>query len=177
MRSVALGHGHYFFWHLPALLIATAAALVALRVARQLVCGAYGAHDRRLRWAIVGWCSLACSLSSAIVVPYLRAAAHWRVEADGSWSLHNYLGIPVGSVPAHEIRELRARDLGGVGTGMGHVEVRREDGSILRTVRLTRSGVAELTRALGYARADLAQEYTDSVVRPHRFDVRGPRLR
>jgi hypothetical protein len=177
MRSVALGHGHYFFWHLPALVIATLAAVVAVRVTRQLFRGDYGPNDRRLRWSIVGWCSLACSLASAVVTPYLRDAAHWQVEADGSWSFRNYLGLPVGSVPAHELREVRARDLGGLGVGMGHVEVRRADGSVLRTVRLNRWAVAELTRALGYVRGDLAQEYTDSVVRPHRFGAQGPLLR
>jgi hypothetical protein len=177
MRSVALGHGHYFYWHLPTLVIVAIAAVVGALVARQLARGAYGPHARTLRWSIVGWCSLAVAVGSAVVTPYLRDAAHWRIEADGAWSFRNYLGVPVARVPADELRQVRARDLGGLGVGMGHVEVRRADGSVVRTVRVSRSALAALTAALGYARADLVQEYTDTVVRPHRYDAQGPSLR
>jgi hypothetical protein len=168
-RSVSLGHAHYFAWHLPSILIVIVASVLFLVIARQLLCSVYGPQARTFRWNILGWCALAISVGTTVSYPYLRAAAYWSVETDGSWSLRNYLGITVATVPSDEVREVRARDLGGLGVGMGHIEVRREDGSVVRTVRLSRSRVIAITKMLGYARADLAQEYTDTVVRAHRY--------
>lgn len=172
MRSVAFGHGHYFAWHFPTMVLVLVSLSVLVAVGRQLWRGHYGPEAKSLRWSVVGWCSLAISVGSAVIVPYLRDAAYWRVESDGAWSLRNYLGFPVARIDASEVRMLRARDLGGLGVGMGRVEVHREDGRVVRTVRMTRARVNELTRVLGYARSDLAQEYADAVVRPHRYAAR-----
>ena len=172
MRSVALGYGHYLFWHVPTLLIAAASLCALLAVARQLALGAYGPSARALRWSIVGWCSLALSIASAIVVPYLKAAAVVSVQADGAWEFHNYLRVPLGRIEAHELRELRARDLGGVGAGVGSLEVRRADGSVLRTVRIDRARLQRALDVLGYRRDELSPDYGDVVLRAHRYDDR-----
>lgn len=169
MRSVTLGHGHYFAWHLPTIAIVLVASALFFVIARQLIRSEYGPEAKALRWSILGWCAIAISVGSAVVYPYLRDAAYLTVEEDGSWAMQNYLGFTVARVRSDEVRELRARDLGGLGVGMGHVEVRREDGTVVRTVRVTRARVTELTKMLGYARSDLAQEYTDTVVRAHRY--------
>lgn len=176
MRSVALGYGHYLFWHVPTLLIAAASLCALLAVARQLALGAYGPSARALRWSIVGWCSLALSIASAITVPYLKAAAVVTVEADGAWQFRNYFRVPVGRVEPHELRELRARDLGGVGAGVGHIEVRRADGSVLRSVRIDRARLQRALDVLGYRRDELTADYGDIVLRAHRYDERSRTL-
>lgn len=174
MRSVALGQGHYFLWHLPAAAILAVCLCMGFVIARQLYRGDYSAMQRSLRWSIIGWCALFASVSSGIVWPYLRDAAQLRVLVDGSWQFSNYLGMPLARVPSGELREFRACQLGGLGLGMGHVEVRRADGSVLRTVRLSRSTLDMLTRELGYTRTMLSHQSMDTVVRNHRYDTRGP---
>lgn len=176
MRSVALGYGHYFLWHLPTLVLGVAAALTLLVVLRQLVLSAYGPAARALRWSIVGWCAVALSFASAITVPYLRAAAHVSVERDGTWVFRNYLYVPVAVVRAHELRELRARDMGGHCFGTGHIEVRREDGSVVRSVRIDRARLVTALDALGYRRADLVQQYADLVAPTQRATDRSEHL-
>jgi hypothetical protein len=174
MRFVALGHGHYFLWHLPAAVFLTVCLALGTLVARQLYRGEYGARQRALRWGIVGWCAVFASLASGVVWPYLRDAAQMRVMGDGSWQFSNYLGVPVARVPSGELRELRACHLGGLGLGMGHVEVRRANGTVVRTVRLSRATLDRLTQELGYTQTMLSQQYTDTVVRNHRYNFRGP---
>ncbi len=176
MRSVALGHGHYFLWHLPAAVMCAVCLTVGILIARELFRSQYSASQRSLRWAIIGWCAVFSSLASGVVWPYLRDASQIKVLNDGTWQFSNYLGFPVARVASTELREFRALHLGGLGLGMGHVEVRREDGSVVRTVRLSRSTLDLLTQQLGYTRPMLSQQYTHTVVRNHRYNASGPIL-
>jgi hypothetical protein len=172
MRSVALGYGHYFLWHLPTLVLGVVSAFTLIIVLRQLILSAYGPAARSLRWSIVGWCSVALSFASAITVPYLRSAAHLSVTPDGTWLIRNYLYIPIAVIRADEVRELRAKDMGGRCFGTGNVEIRREDGSVVRSVRIDRARLTSAFAALGYRRSDVVQQYADLVVRAHRVSDR-----
>jgi len=175
MRSVALGYGHYFLWHLPTLVLGVASAFTLVIVLRQLLRSAHGPAARSLRWSIVGWCAVALSFASAITVPYLRSAALLSVSHDGTWVLRNYLFVPIAVIRADEVRELRAKDMGGQCFGTGNVEIRREDGSVVRSVRIDRARLAAALAALGYRRSDVVQQYADLVVRAHRVsDRRAP---
>jgi hypothetical protein len=172
MPSVALGYGHYFAWHLPTLVLAVVASAVFVVIARQLARDAHGPAARSLRWSIVGWCAITVAFASAVTVPYLRAAAHWSRDRDGAWVFRNYLYIPVARIEASELREVRARDMGGVGFGTGHIEVRREDGRVVRSVRLDRDRWRAVMAAMGYGKQDVAQDYADAVIHAHRLHQR-----
>jgi hypothetical protein len=176
MRSVALGYGHYFLWHLPSLVLGLVSACTLLVVLRQIVWSAYGPAARSFRWSIVGWCAVALSFASAITVPYLRSAAHLSVAPDGTWVLRNYLYVPIAVIRADEVRELRVKNMGGQRFGTGNVEIRREDGSVVRSVRIDRERLASVLNLLGYHRDDLVQQYADLVVCSHRVSDRHAQL-
>ena len=108
MRVVALGHWHYFTWHLPATLLSVGLLVLVVAAARSLQRHTWGASAKALRYRILGWAALCGSLSWAVAWPYLRAPATVRVDDAGAWHMSNYLGIPLGSVPAGEVRSVRA---------------------------------------------------------------------
>lgn len=174
MRSVPLGHWHYFTWHLPAAVLLAVTLAFAGAIARSLLRNPYAHGERAFRWSIVGWCALSAALTSGVVWPYLRAAAHVYVDAQGTWHLSNYLGIPVARVEANQWREVRGVDLGGLGIGQGHLEIRLADGSVIRSVRLNRDTLTEARHELGYGDGVVHDSYGDQVFAPHRYGAQGP---
>lgn len=176
MRRVELGHWYYLTWHLPATVFALVAIALVLITARSLQRNAYGPAARALRWRILGWSALLASFCSALAWPYLRAVATLRVDATGAWHLANYLGVPLGTIPPSEIRALYGRDLGGVGVGTGHLEIHRADGSVVRTVRISRETLEQTYRALGYPSTLVRDHFGDLAIDPHRYGAAGPEL-
>jgi hypothetical protein len=174
MREVALGHWHYFMWHLPASLLMLGAVALGFAMAHSLHRNAYGHGARAQRWNILGWCALGAALTSGIAWPYLGAAAKLRVDAAGTWHLCNYLGMPLAEVPPSEVREIRGVDLGGLGYGLGHLEIRRGDGSVIRSVRVTRETLDAARRALGYTDAMVRDCRGDQVIAAHRYAANEP---
>jgi hypothetical protein len=176
MRTVGLGQWLYYAWHLPTMLAATGAAGLAFVMFRSLARDALHPVTRQRRWAIAGWASVAASLLSLVAWPYLRAVETVRVSADGAWALTNYLGVPVATLPPHERRSLRARDLGGLRWGAGHVEIRRADGRSYATVRISGSTFNQLCATLGYTRPMLREWGADVDVPAHTYTPAGPAL-
>lgn len=174
MRAVALGHWNYFTWHLPATLLSVGLLVLVFAIARSLWRHTWGPAAKALRYRILGWAAVCASFSWAVAWPYLRAPANVRVDSAGTWHLSNYLGIPVGSVPAHEVRSVRAVDLGGLGVGMGHLEVRRANGTVYRTVRIAREDLDALKESLGYGPSLVHEEYGDQLFAPHTYSASGP---
>lgn len=174
MREIGLGHWHYFTWHLPASVMMLGASLVALAMACSLWRNQYGHAARALRWNILGWSALLAAITAGVASPYLRAAARVRVDSYGTWYLSNYLGIPLATLPATEVRRIRAVDLGGLGYGIGHLEIYRENGSVIRTVRLSRDVLDQTRTALGYSHAMVRDCYGDQWIAPHRYTPAGP---
>jgi hypothetical protein len=174
MRDVALGHWNYFTWHLPATVMTLLAIGLVVTMTRSLRRNAFSRRERGLRLQILGWSALCASLGSAIAWPYLVSAAHVRVDARGTWHVSNYLGIPLARVDATQVREVRGVDLGGVGVGTGHVEIRTRDGHVIRSVRVDRDTLDSLRRALGYTSEWVRNVYGDQVIVAHRYDAQGP---
>jgi hypothetical protein len=175
MREAALGHWIYFTWHLPALLFVALGTLLVVASARSLRRDHLRPFEAALRWRILGWSSLGACLALAIAWPYLHAFSKISVQPDGSWRVSNYLGVPLARVPAGEVRELRGVDLGGLGLGVGHLEIRRGDGSVLRSVRLDRATLEQARRALGYPTTMVRDQCGDRVILAHAYTARGPR--
>lgn len=176
MRSVSLGQWLYFAWHLPTLLITTAAAGIALWNLRVLLRDDLPLRARHLRWTVTGWASVFASLLSVVVWPYLHAVSSVAVAADGRWSLRNYLGMEIGAVAPDALRSLRAYDLGGLRWGAGHVEFARADGVTYATVRIGGATFQRLCDTLGYTRAMLREHGGVVVVPAHRFTASGPSI-
>jgi hypothetical protein len=174
MREAALGHWNYYTWHLPAAILMLCAVALAVVMGRSLRRNALGHRDRALRWRILGWSSITASMTSAIVWPYLGAAASVTVDGRGTWHVCNYLGVPLAELPAGEVRALRGVDLGGLGLGVGHLEIRRADGSVIRSVRLSRETLDAARRALGYPSSMVQSACGDLVIAPHRYAAMGP---
>jgi hypothetical protein len=174
MRDVALGHWLYFAWNLPSAVIALGALTLAVAMARALRRNAYTHREAALRWKILGWSAILASITSAIVWPYLGAASAIRVEANGDWQVTNYLGVPLAHVSAAEVRTLRGVDLGGLGWGLGHLEIHRSDGSVIRSVRITRATFDEVRRELGYPESMVHTLGADEVIGPHGMLASGP---
>lgn len=174
MRRVELGHWHYLTWHLPAAVLTVLGLALIWALARSLRRNAYDGAARALRWRILGWAALATAVTSAVSWPYLTAAATLTVDGRGTWRLCNYLGVPLAVIPGSEPRALRGADLGGLGMGMGHLEIRRGDGSVIRTVRISRETLDALWRALGYPEAMVHNHYGDRAVALHRYGEHGP---
>ncbi len=176
MRSVSLGQWLYFAWHLPTLLLALAALGVAALMGRSLARDHLDARARHLRWTVLGWCSVFSSLLSVVVWPYLHAVSSVAVERDGTWHLRNYLGVELATVPAREVRTVRAFDLGGLRWGTGHVEIARAGGETLSTVRIGGRGFERLCATLGYTAAMQRETLGMVVIPAHTFSARGPAL-
>ncbi len=174
MRDVALGHWNYLTWHLPATLLTLLGVALVVTMARSLRRDTLGARASIRRWQIIGWSALLSSLGSGVAWPYLVAAARVHVDSAGTWHLSNYLGIPLARVDASQVREVRGVDLGGVGMGIGHIEIRMPDGSVIRTVRVDRDAVDAMRRVLGYGNDWVRNEYADQVIAAHRYTARGP---
>lgn len=149
MREAALGHWNYFTWHLPAAALMVGTVALAVAMARSLRRNTYSSAESGLRWRILGWSSLIAAMLAGVVWPYVGAAARITVHADGTWRVSNYLGVPLETLPAGEVQALRGVDLGGLGLGVGHLEIVRRDGSVLRSVRISRDTLDEARRALG----------------------------
>ncbi len=174
MRDVALGHWNYFTWHVPATLLTLAGIALAIAMARSLHRNEFSPHGRVLRWNILGWSALMASLGSGIAWPYLTSAARVHVDERGTWHVSNYLGVPLARVDASQVREVRGVDLGGLGMGVGHVEIRTRDGRVVRSVRVDRDTLDAMRRALGYTQDWVHDVYGDQVIVAHRYDASGP---
>jgi len=174
MREVALSHWSYYTWHLPASLLMLGSVFLAFAMGYALARSEYGHVGRALRFRVLGWSSLVAALTSAIVFPYLATAATITVDPDGTWRVCNYLGLPLARVPSSEVRELRAVDLGGLGWGTGHLEIRREDGSVIRSVRISRLMLDQVRHTLGYPDLVARSQGGDVVIDTHRYAPSGP---
>src|SRR3954454_20891292 len=115
MREVALGHWNHFTWHLPATVMTLVGVAIVIGMMRSLRRNQLSTRERILRWNVIGWSALLASIGSAVAWPYLTAAAYVEVDTSGTWHVSNYLGIPVATVDASQVREVRGVDLGGVG--------------------------------------------------------------
>ncbi len=174
MRHVALGHWHYFTWHLPAIVLSAVVLVLGGALLISMKRNAASAASREGQWRVVGWCALVVSLMSGVAWPYLRVVATVNVDSQGNWNLRNYLGIPLARIPASEVRTVRAADLGGAGQGVGFIEIERSDGTVVRTVRVTRDVLERATATLGYPRERIVSSYGDRVIAAHRFSAAGP---
>lgn len=174
MREVALGHWNYFTWHLPATVLTLVGVTIVIGMMRSLRRNQLSMRERILRWNVIGWSALLASIGSAVAWPYMTAAARVEVDASGTWHVSNYLGIPLATVAASQVREVRGVDLGGVGMGVGHVEIRLPDGSVIRSVRVDRDTVDAMRRSLGYTNDWVSNVYGDQVIVAHRYDGHGP---
>lgn len=164
MREAALGHWNYFTWHLPAAALMLGTVALAVAMGRSLRRNAFSAAESGLRWRILGWSALIAALMSGVVWPYLGAAARITVSADGTWRVRNYLGVPLATLPPGDVRALRGVDLGGLGMGVGHLEIVRRDGSVIRSVRIGRDTLDEARRALGIPAAMARNDGCDLLI-------------
>lgn len=176
MREMDVGQWTYFAWHLPTLVLILGATALTARMATSLWRDDLTARARRLRWSVLGWSSTGAALLSVIVWPYLAAFSTIRVGADGRWVLSNYLGVPLASIPAGEVRGLDAEDLGGLSRGAGRLRVRRADGTVLDSVRVSGSRFETLREAMGYPRDALRECYGAVVIPAHVYTPSGPRM-
>jgi hypothetical protein len=150
MREIALGQWTYFAWHLPTVLLCAAAGGLAAALARSLCREAFTVAERRLRFSVLGWSAVLCSLLSIAAWPYLTAFASVEVRPDGAWALHNYLGVPVALVPPGELRRVEGEDLGGLNLGSGRIRVLRADGTAVESVRISGPRFDRARAELGY---------------------------
>lgn len=176
MREIALGQWIYFAWHLPTALLCVAAGALALAMARSLWREQFSVAERRLRFAVLGWSAVIASLLSLAAWPYLTAFASVDVQRDGSWTLHNYLGVPVATVPAREARRVEGEDLGGLNLGSGRLRVLRADGSAVTSVRISGPRFEQAMGALGYPSAALHPARGSVLTAPHTYGPGGPML-
>lgn len=174
MRDVALGQWIYFAWHLPAVFLCAAATLCATLTARSLWRESFGVPERRLRYAILGWSAVVAALLSAVAWPYLAAFSSVAVAGDGTWTLRNYLGVPVAVVPADEVRRFQGEDLGGLDLGSGRIRVIRADGSAVESVRVSGHRFRSACRALGYPAGALHPSRGSVVTGLHTYGPQGP---
>lgn len=176
MRALPLGHWLQFSWHAVALCMIALALGVGATMARSLRRDEMPLAARRLRWEVLGWAAVMASALSVCVWPYLTAFAQIRVAPSGAWRLENYLGYAVAELPPRELRALLAEDLGGHHVGMGHLYVRRADGSLVRSVRITASSFTVAYKLLGYAEGDVRDVGGSLAIPEHRFTARGPEM-
>lgn len=174
MRVIDLGHWLYWVWHLPSVLLAFGSLGVGVWMARSLVCDDLTARARATRFRVLGWSSIMASVLSVLVWPYLSAVSEIDVRADGRWSLRNYLGVPIASIPAGERRSLRAEDLGGLHLGMGQIRIVRANGRVLTTVRISGPTFEAARRALAYPDSMLLPAGSAVEIPAHRYGPTGP---
>lgn len=176
MRVVGLGQWLYYIWHLPTLLLALSAVVLAGVMGRSLVRDHLNARARQLRWSVLGWSSMVASLLTLAAWPYLVAVSSIRVTPDGSWRLTNYLGVELAELPAREVRTLRGVDLGGLRWGSGHLQVVRADGRVYTSVRIGGSSFDDACRVLGYTPSMMLEQRGGVVIPAHVYTPAGPRL-
>lgn len=174
MRDVALGQWIYFAWHLPTVFLCAAAALCATLTARSLWRDSFGVPERRLHFAILGWSAVLASLLSVVAWPYLAAFSSVQVAGDGTWTLRNYLGVPVAVVRPDDVRRLQGEDLGGLNLGSGRIRVIRADGSAVESVRVSGQRFRGACRTLGYPAAALHPSRGSVVTGLHTYGPGGP---
>lgn len=176
MRALPLGHWLQFSWHAAALCLIAVAIAVAGVMARSLRRDELSLRARKLRWEILGWSTTMAAALSVCVWPYLTAFAQIRVAPSGAWRLENYLGFAVAELPPREVRALLGEDLGGLHVGMGHLYVRRADGSLVRSVRITADSFTLTRKLLGYADGDVTDAGGSLTIPAHRFTPHGPAM-
>lgn len=174
MRVIGLGHWLYWVWHLPSVLLSVAAFGVGVLMLRSLVMDDLSPGAREIRYKVLGWSSIVGSVLSVLVWPYLSAVATIDVSGDGGWSLRNYLGVPIASIPARERRSLRAEDLGGLRLGMGQLHIKRQDGREFTTVRISGNTFEMALRSLSYTDSMLLSAGTSVVIPAHAYGPTGP---
>lgn len=174
MRALPLGHWIQFSWHAAALVLLVLACAVALAAARSLRRDDLTGEGSYLRWEVLGWSAAVAAALSVCVWPYLTAFARIEVTDTGRWRLANYLGFTVAELPPRELRTLTGDDLGGRQVGVGTLTVRRANGRLLRSVRITADGFGEALRHLGYTDGDALDVGGSRVIPPHRFTAQGP---
>lgn len=176
MRALSLGHWIQFSWHVVALaLIAFAVGLAGVTL-RSLRRDEMPLRAAALRWEIFGWSAAVAAVLSVCVWPYLTAFARIEVTPAGQWRLENYLGVPLATVPARELRSLCGEDLGGRTVGVGHLTVRRADGRQHRSVRITAHSLVTTLKLLGYTEDEVRDLGGSRVVAPHRYGAMGPSI-
>ena len=174
MREISLGQWTYFAWHLPTTLICVAAGALAAAMARSLWRDALAVADRRLRFSVLGWSAVLSALLSVAAWPYLAAFTSLEVRADGTWALHNYLGMPVAVLPPGEARRVEGEDLGGLNLGAGRIRVLRADGTAVESVRISGLRFERASAELGYAPAELRPSRGSVVTGVHTYGPGGP---
>ncbi|MFO0624600.1 MAG: hypothetical protein U0325_03215 [Polyangiales bacterium] len=174
MRALPLGHWIQFSWHAAALALLALACAVAFAAARSLRRDDLTGEGAYLRWEVIGWSTAVAAALSVCVWPYLTAFARIEVTPTGRWRLENYLGVTVAEVPPRELRGLTGEDLGGRQVGVGTLTVRRADGSLVRSVRITADAFSDALRVLGYSDGDALDVGGSRVIPPHRFTSHGP---
>lgn len=174
MRALSLGHWIQFSWHVAALaLIALALGLAAL-MARSLRRDEMPRRAAGLRWEVLGWSVATASVLSVCVWPYLTAFARIEVAPSGAWRVENYLGVTLAELPPRELRALCGEDLGGRNVGVGRLNVRRANGNVLRSVRISAHELVTTLKLLGYTEGDVRDLGGSRVVAPHRYGALGP---
>jgi hypothetical protein len=176
MREIALGQWTYFAWHLPTTLLCVAASAQAAVLARSLWCEDFSLGERRLRFSVLGWSAVFASVLSLAAWPYLAAFASVEVRRDGSWTLRNYLGVPIAVLPASEFRRLEGEDLGGLNLGSGRIRVLRADGTTLESVRISGQRFDRARLEFGYPLEALRPARGSVLIGAHTFGPRGPVL-
>jgi len=176
MRAFPLGHWLQFSWHAAALGLIALALAVGAAMSLSLRRDELSPRAARLRFEVVGWSAAVAAVLSVCVWPYLTAFAQIRVTPSGHWRLENYLGIAVAELPPRELRSVRGEDLGGRQVGLGHLIVRRADGTALRSVRITATAFTVTCKLLGYAAGDVTDDGGSLTIASHRFSARGPAM-
>ncbi|MDB4927549.1 MAG: hypothetical protein JWM10_33 [Myxococcaceae bacterium] len=174
MREIALGQWTYFAWHLPTALLCVATGGLAAAMARSLYREEFTVAERRLRFSLVGWSAVLCSVLSIAAWPYLSAFSSVEVQRDGTWTLHNYLGVPVAVVPPGEARRVEGEDLGGLNLGSGRIRVLRADGTAVESVRISGPRFERARGELGYPTWALRPSRGSVLTGPHTYGPDGP---
>ena len=174
MRALPLGQWIQFSWHAAALVLLALACAVGVAAARSLRRDDLTGEGTYLRWEVLGWSAAVAAALSVCVWPYLTAFARIEVTDTGRWRLTNYLGVTVAELPPRELRGLTGEDLGGRQVGVGTLTVRRADGSLVRSVRITADAFTDALHHLGYTDGDVLDLGGSRVIPPHRFTAQGP---
>jgi hypothetical protein len=176
MRDVQLGQRFFYAWHLTTmLLIVIALGIMGVMVA-SLKRDHLGAHARQIRFNVIGWAAVFASLLSVVVWPYLHSFTNVRVDRDGTWRLENYLGVQLAELTPHEVRSVRAYDLGGLHAGMGHIEIVRSNGARVQSVRVGGVTFQRLCKTLGYLRVMQHETGGYVLIQNHVYLADGPHI-
>jgi hypothetical protein len=176
MRSVLMGDGLWTAWVTAVLALALGAALLSTVMARSLQRDSLRPRARRTRFEVLGWSTLACAGLVTAAWPALTVFHRVTVEADGSWRLHNALGMPLGVIARDAPRTLEGEDLGGLRFGAGRVRIVLGDGREYRSVRVSGVRFERALESLGYPAAVRFDVAGSIRVPAHRYDAAGPTL-